>query len=98
MTVARRSEFQSIQRAAISRRMSTEKPIAHTSGSALLQFQLPTAEVGMASGITNANRAAGSSPIDCDAVADGSSTSTGSAFPGNSTTPSAGLAIADGLA
>src|SRR5262249_8373221 len=98
MHIACRSAFQSIHRAAISRSVSTEKPIAHTSGSALLQFQLPTADMGMPSGITNADRASGSSPIGWDAVSNGSSTSTGSALPGNSTTPSARLAIAGRVA
>ena len=59
MTVASRSEFQSIHRAADSRRMSTEKPIAHTSGSALIQFQIPTVGIGAAADVTGGDCATG---------------------------------------
>ena len=54
MTVASRSEFQSIHREADSRSMSTAKPIAHTSGNALIQFQLRTVGAGTAVGVTDA--------------------------------------------
>lgn len=54
MTVASRSEFQSIHRATDSRSMSTAKSTAHASGNALLQFQLRTAGAGTAAGVTNA--------------------------------------------
>src|SRR5258706_16375520 len=97
MIVPCRSEFQSINRAAISRRMTTQNPIAHTSGSALIPFQLQTADSGMISGVTHAGREPGSSAAGRETVVDGRSTSTGSAFCGNSTAPSAGLAIEGGL-
>src|SRR5688572_3977853 len=54
VTVPWRSIFQSIQRAANSLRISTQKPIDHTIGNAFSQLQLCTADAGMAGGGTDA--------------------------------------------
>ena len=65
MTVARRSEFQSIHRAADSRSMSTEKTTAHTNGKALIQFPLRTTGLGTASGLTRAGCESDCPESDC---------------------------------
>src|SRR5690349_4183306 len=61
--VPRRSEFQSTNRAAASRRTSTAKPIAQASGRARVHFQLPTvggaAGAGVTFGVTGAGGAGG---------------------------------------